>query len=79
MNFVFYAFVNLKPLLFPNWEAIQQAKRTKQVFIQEDGASPHLKARQLLQSDIQRKGIQFLEHPGNSPDLALIEALQGDH
>lgn len=79
MNFVFYAFVILKPLLITYWEAIQQANPTKQVFIQEDGASPHLKARQLLQLDIQRRGIQFLHHPGNSPDLAPIEALQGDH
>jgi hypothetical protein len=57
MNFVFYAFKILKPLLLPYWEALQQANPTKQVFIQEDGASPHLKARQLLQPDIQRRGM----------------------
>jgi hypothetical protein len=79
MNFVFYAFVILKPLLLPYWEALQQANPTKQVLIQEDNASPHLKARQLLQPDIQRLGVQFVIHPGNSPDLAPIEALQGDH
>ena len=79
MNFVFYAFIILKPLLLPYWEALQQANPTKQVVIQEDDASPHLKARQLLQPDIQRLGIRFLKHPGDSPDLAPIETLQGDH
>ena len=79
MDFVFYSFVILKPLLLPYWEALQQANPTKQVFIQEDNASPHLKARQLLQPDLQRLGVQFVIHPGNSPDLAPIEALQGDH
>jgi hypothetical protein len=79
MNFVFYAFVILKSLLLPYWEALQQANPTKQVLIQEDNASPHLKARQLLQPDIQRLSIRFVIHPSNSPDLAQIEALQGDH
>lgn len=58
MDFVFYAFVILEPLLLPYWQALQQANPTKQVFIQEDNASPHLKARLLLQPDIQRLGVQ---------------------
>ena len=33
MNFVFYAFIILKPLLLLYWEALQQASPTKQVVI----------------------------------------------
>lgn len=47
--------------------------------IQEDNHGPHLKARQLLQPEIQQQGIVFVNHPGNSPDLAPIEGLQGEH
>lgn len=47
--------------------------------IQEDNHGTHLKARQLLQPEIQQQGIVFVNHPGNSPDLAPIEGLQGEH
>jgi hypothetical protein len=47
--------------------------------IQEDNHGPHLKARQLLQPEIQQQGIVFVNHPGNPPDLAPIEGLQGEH
>jgi hypothetical protein len=36
------------------------------VVIQEDNHGPHLKARQLLQPEIQQQGIVFVNHPGNS-------------
>jgi hypothetical protein len=49
------------------------------VVIQEDNHGPHLKARQLLNPEIQQQGIVFVNHPGNSPDPAPIESLQGEH
>lgn len=79
MNFVFYAYKIYRPLLFPYWQVLQQANPSKQVFIQEDNAGPHIKARLLLRPQIQELDIRFVNHPGNSPDLAPIEKLQGDH
>lgn len=32
-----------------------------------------------MQPEIQQQGIVFVNHPGNSPDLAPIEGLQGEH
>jgi hypothetical protein len=57
MNFVFYAYKIYRPLLFPYSQALQQTNPSKQVFIQEDNAGPHIKARLLLKPQIQELGI----------------------
>lgn len=58
---------------------MKQANPHKRVVIQEDNATPHQKARRLLQPEIYAKGIEFVKHPPNSPDLAPIETLQWEH
>lgn len=79
LNFVWYAFEVYRKLLFPYYREICRRNPGRRVVIQEDNHGPHLKARQLLQPEIQQQGIVFVNHPGNSPDLAPIEGLQGEH
>lgn len=79
LNFVWYAFEVYRKLLFPYYRETCRRNPGRRVVIQEDNHGPHLKARKLLQPEIQQQGIVFVNHPGNSPDLAPIEGLQGEH
>ena len=79
LNFVWHAFEVYRKLPFPYYREICRRNPGRRVVIQEDNHGPHLKARQLLQPEIQQQGIAFVNHPGNSPDLAPIEGLQGEH
>lgn len=79
ITFTFYAFEIYRKHLFPYYHALKAANPGRRVVIQEDGTSYHKKARRVLQHEIFEQGIEFMDHPSNSPDLAPIETLQLDH
>lgn len=76
---MYYAFRIYRDLLFPYWQALKDKNPGKEIFIQEDNATPHTKARKLLQGEIAQRAIRFFKYPANSPDIASIETLQWEH
>jgi hypothetical protein len=75
VDYVFYTFEYYKDRLFPYVEEIRKLNPYKRVLVTEDNAPCHLKARRLLEPDIRRLGIEFVDWPANSPDLHPIETL----
>ena len=78
MDFVWYAFEVYEKRLFPYYLEIQALNPRKTVYITEDNVGVHRRARKLLAPYIEAKGVKFLDHPKNSPDLHPIEQLHKD-
>ena len=45
----------------------------------EDGATPHIKARELMKVEFEEAGVLFFDWPSKSPDLHPIEDIQNHH
>jgi len=79
LDFCWYAFEIYEKELIPYYTKIAALNPTKRVLITEDSAPPHIRARKLLQAELEEVGMEFVQWPSCSPDLHPIEDIQKHH
>jgi len=79
LDYCWYAFEIYEKELIPYYKKIAALNPTKRVLITEDSAPPHIRARKLLQAEIEEVGMEFVQWPSISPDLHPIEDIQKHH
>lgn len=75
IDFVWYAFKVYEEQLIPYYNKIKALNLRKAIYIVEDNAGLHLKARRLMDDQIQYFSIKFATVPTRSPDLYPYEQL----
>ncbi|KAF2623789.1 hypothetical protein BU25DRAFT_461591 [Macroventuria anomochaeta] len=79
LDHVRYTFEIYEKELIPYYLRLKNTHPGKTIYISEDGATPHMKARELITSELEEAGVLFFDWPSKSPNLHAIEDIQNHH